>query len=516
MVMLTRRSALLSGLTIAALAGCSGRREAPAGLLRVAIANPPDSLDPAIGQFAAAALLYKQLFTPLTDYADTLELAPGLAESWGSREDGRIWRFRMREGLRWSDGAPLTAEDVVWSVQRILDPATAGGELGDFYAVENALAVLAGELPPAELGVSAPSPDVVEFRLTQPLGMFPLLMREFYPFPRHVIEAQGNDWVRPEHFVGSGPFTLAGRGALSFDLVRNDMAIRPAAVPAVRVEVVDDASTRVRMFRAGEFDLVEQPPAMQVPLLRGQLGERMHSFPAPKFTYLKVNVRRVPLDNIAVRRAMFLAIDRHFLAAQIMGGTASATERIIPPGRASEAGTADARQLLDAAGLVGRQAPRIVLRTTSGERERLAIAIADDWNRAGIETELLATAPVDLYSAVDGGDFDTALSHFNRGLKIDPNFMMEPFTEGGFAEDSGWFETPSPHTERFNALIGTARRQADPAERTLYYSLAERGLLSQSVVIPLLHEQAHWLISDRVAGLVDGVQPQLWRQLTVR
>lgn len=512
---ISRRTALLAGLATAGLVSCSGRREAPAGLMRVAIANQPDSLDPAIGQFAASALLYKQLFTPLTDYGDDLQLAPGLAARWETPDSGQTWRFVLREGLHWSDGHPLTAEDIVWSVHRFLDPGTAGGELGDFFAVENAMAVLAGERPVADLGVSVPSPGVVEFRLTQPLGLFPLLMREFYPFPRHVIEREGNDWIRPEHFVGSGPFTLAGRGSLSFDLIRNEYAIRPAAVPAVRVDVVDEPSTRVRMFRAGDFDLVEQPPATQIATLRERLGSQIRSFPAPKFTYLKINLRRQPLDQNVVRRAMFLAIDRRFLASQILSDTASPTERIIPPGRASDAMTEEARRLLAEAGYTGSNAPRIILRTTSGERERLAIAIADDWNRAGIETDLLATAPVDLYSSVDGGDFDAALSHFDRGLKTDPNFMMEPFTEGGFADDSGWFDSSSDHTARFNGFIDTARSAVEEEQRTLHYTLAERDLLSQNVVIPLLHEQAHWLVSNRVSGLMDGVQPQLWRGLAV-
>lgn len=502
----------LAGITASA---CGGPRDAPPGLLRVAIANQPDSLDPAIGQFAASALLYKQIFMPLTDYSDTLELAPGLAERWETPDEGRTWRFELREGIRWSDSAPLTSDDIIWSVRRFLDPATAGGEIGDFFAIENALAVLSGERGIEALGVSSPQPNVVEFRLTQQLGLFPLLMREFYPVPRHTIETHGASWTLPENFVGSGPFTLAGRGALSFDFVRNGNAIRPAATPAARVDIVDDAATRVRMFRAGDFDLVDQPPPTQVALLREQLGARMHSFPAPKLIYLKVNLQRPPLDQTALRRALFLSIDRRFLASQIMNDTAAATERIIPPGRAGDAQIEAARQLLADVGLTGENTPRLELRTTSGERERIAISIADDWNRIGIETELLATAPVDLYSAVDGGDFDVALSSFNRGLKTDPNFMMEPFTQGGFADDSGWFERPGPQADQFNEFIDTARSAVDEDQRTLHYTLAERNLLSQAVIIPLLHEQAFWLVSERVSGLTPGVQPQIWRGLSV-
>ena len=511
---LTRRAVIATGLAGLTLSGCSGQNGAPSGLLRVAIGRMPDSLDPAIGQFAASALLYKQLFTPLSDYADTLELAPGLARDWSTPDNGRTWLFRLREGLEWSDGHPLTADDVVWSVRRFLDPATAGGELGDFFAVENALAVLGGDMPPGELGVSAPSPDIVEFRLTQPLGLFPTLMREFYPFPRHAIEAHGNDWVRPAHFVGSGPFTLADQGALSYDLSRNAHAIRPAAVAAARVDIVDDAATRTRMFRAGEFDLAEGPNAAQIPALRDILGGRLRSFPAPKFTYLKINLRRPQLQNPLLREALSVAIDKAFLAEQVLRGRAEPADMVVRDAILPRS-TEWAAAILDRAGLTGSNRPSLVLRTPSGERERLAIAIADDWNRAGIETELLATAPIDLYSAVDGGDFDVALSHFDRGLKTDPNFLMEPFTEGGFADDSGWFEMPSDETRQFNRAIATGREAVDPYDRTTAFWEADDILIRNTVVIPLLREQAHWLVSNRVSGLIDGVQPQLWRGLAV-
>jgi len=507
---LTRRGALLSSFAGLGVVACSGRREAPPGLLRVAIGNMPDSLDPAIGQFAASALLYKQLFAPLTDYSENLGVAPGLAENWTTTDGGRTWLFAIPDNRRWSDGAPLTAEDITWSVTRILDPSTAGGALGDFYAVENARAVLTGEMPVDALGVRARGPRLVEFRLEQPLGIFPTLMREFYPFPRHVIEAHGNDWVREENFVGSGPFTLAGTGALSFDLIRNVHSYAPARVPAARVEIVDDASTRTRMFRAGDFDLAEAPPPTQIQRLRQQLGDQVHSFSAPKFTYLKINLRRPEFQDARLRKFLSTITDRAFLANQIMDETATATETVIPgSGRPPHS---------DPVALTFNSPDpvSITLRTTSGDRERLAIAIADDWNRAGIQTELLATAPVDLYSAVDGGDFDVALSHFDRGLKANPNFMMEPFTQGGFADDSGWFGTGTAESDAFNAAILSARQAVEEAERTEFYQQAEAILLDQQIIIPLLHERAHWLISERMSGLIANVQPQLWRGLSIR
>lgn len=107
----TRRAVIGAGAGALAFAACTPRGGAEAGLLRVAIDTEPDSLDP-LGQFASSALLYKQLHAPLTEYSPSGGLAPCLAQSWRS-EDGRTWRFRLADGLQWSDGMPLTADDVV-------------------------------------------------------------------------------------------------------------------------------------------------------------------------------------------------------------------------------------------------------------------------------------------------------------------------------------------------------------------------------------------------------------------
>ncbi|MEP3073123.1 MAG: ABC transporter substrate-binding protein, partial [Maricaulis sp.] len=295
--MLNRRTLLAASLATG-LTACS-RSAPPEGLLRVATTNLPDSLDPARGEFASAALAYKQLHAGLTEYAPDGSVAPGLAESWTFREDGRLWYFHLRDGLTWSDGHPLTAEDIVWSARRLVDPAQSFARLGDFFAIENARAVLAGGMPSEAMGVSALNERSVEFRLTDPLGLLPVLMREFYPFPRHVIERHSADWVRPENMVTAGAYTLTGESQLHLSMTRNPAYYDAArvAIPAIRLDAVQDAATRVRLFRAGDYDLADQPPANQIGFLRDRLGERFRSFDAPILRYLKLNHARAPLAS---------------------------------------------------------------------------------------------------------------------------------------------------------------------------------------------------------------------------
>lgn len=513
---LTRRGALaLAGAST--LAACTRRSsdDAPDGLLRVAIANEPDSLDPLKGQLAASALLYKQLHAPLTEYSPAGGLAPGLADGWRS-EDGQRWIFRLNPGLTWSDGQPLTAEDVVWTARRAVDPLTGFADLGDFFAVEGARAALRGEASPQDIGVEAPDPHTVIFRLEQPVGLFPVFMREFYPLPRHAVEASPERWTRAENWVGAGPYVLAEQSALSYRLERNPNfhAAGSVSIPQVRVDVVEDPATRSRLFRAGDLDLADQPPPEQIGFLKDQLGARMKSFQAPILTYLKVNHRRAGLDDVRVRQAVSLAIDRAFLADQFFDGEASPTETVIP----SQTGPAPAdldtaRALLAAAGYEPGTPLRLSLRATSGGRERLAVAIADDLARIGIEIDILATYPLDMFDAVDGGEFDLALSRFDRGLKADPNFMMQPFGPGGFADDGGW---SGPVRDRFDAMMQTARATINAGVRADLYHAAEALLLSQQAIVPLLHERAFWMVSDRVTGVRESVQPMLWRDLDLK
>lgn len=507
------RRQLIAGTAALWAAACTGRDGAPSDLLRVAIDSEADSLDPLKGQFAASALLYKQLHAPLTEYAPSGGLAPGLAQTWRSA-DARTWRFVLRDGLVWSDGAPLTAEDVVWTARRAVDPRTGFADLGDFFAVRGAAAALRGEADPDDIGVHAPDARTVVFELDRPVGLFPVLMREFYPLPRHAVEAHPETWVRPENWVGAGAYLLADQGALRYRLSKNPRfsAADSVAVDAVEVTVIEDAAARARAFRAGDLDLADRPPGDQIAFLRERLGDQLRAYDAPILAYFKVNCAKPHLADPRVRRALSLAIDRQRLNTQFFNGEATSTVRIIPdpdappaPGPQPDA----ARLLLADAGFT-ETAPLVIgLRATAGDRDRLAVAMMDDLARAGVRCELLASYPLDLYQAVDAGDYDLALARFDRGLKSDSDFMIQPFTEGGFADNTNW---TGPRRAAFDALIAAANGEPDAAGRASLLAEAERVFLEEASSIPLIFEKAYWMISPRLDAPAD-IQPQLWRDL---
>jgi len=514
--MLTRRQTLATGLAAGAVTACQPANRAPVDLLRVAIETEPDSLNPLRGQFASAALLYKQLHAPLTEYAPSGGLTPGLAMTWRS-DDALTWRFTLRPDLFWSDGAPLTADDVVWTVQRSVDPQTGFADLGDFYALEGAVEALAGQRAPDSIGVRALDTRTIEFTLKQSIGNFPVLMREFYPLPRHAVERYGDDWIRPENWVSAGPYVLTQHSALSMRLQKNPYftAADSVTIAEIQVDVVDTPAARARRFRAGDYDLAERPPTDQVEFLRQQVGDRLRAFPAPILTYLKVNCDQPHLSAPRVRQALSLAMDRTFLNTHFFNDEAVATDHVIArpvDERPAVRHDPDAARALLAEAGYGPDAPlQISLRATAGDRDRLAIAILDDLSRIGVEGRLLASYPLDLYQAVDSGDFDLALARFDRGLKSDPDFMLQPFTRGGFADNTNWNDANRPV---FDEMIRSAMSQIDSQARNLLFRQAETILLDAMPNIPLIHENAYWLVSDRTRT-PDEIQPQLWRDLSL-
>ncbi|XBQ16152.1 MAG: peptide ABC transporter substrate-binding protein [Oceanicaulis sp.] len=509
------RRSVLAGAAALTLAACGRGDGAPSGLLRVAIDSEPDSLDPLRGQFASAALLYKQLHAPLTEYSPTGGLAPGLAMTWRS-EDARSWRFTLRSGLVWSDGAPLTAEDVVWTAQRSVDPRTGFADLGDFFAVRGAREALRGEAPPEAIGVSAPDERTVIFELDRPVGAFPVLMREFYPLPRHAIEAAPERWTDPAGWVSAGPYLLKERGAQRFRLVKNPRfaAADSVTIEEIEIAVIEDSAARARAFRAGDLDLADRPPPDQIGFYKEALGSLIEGFDAPILTYLKVNCARPGLSDVRVRRALSLALDRARLNDVFFDGEATPADRVVPDPDAPPAAPADpdaARTLLAEAGFGAENPLSVTLRASAGDRDRLAVAMMDDLQRAGVQVRLLATYPLDLYQAVDGGDYDLALGRFDRGMKADPDFMLQPFMEGGFADNTGW---TGPRRIAFDTLTGEARGTIDAEARAALLAEAERIFLEEASSIPIAWEKAWWMVSPRVRTQ-PGVQPQLWRDLAL-
>ncbi len=505
----TRRTVLAG---TAALAACRAKGR-PENTLRVGLPTGADSLDPFKGEFAAAAILYHQIHAPLTGYREP----HGLAEGWESEAGNTRWRATLREGLEWSNGEPLTAEDILWSLRYGADPETGWPGIGDLEPITGAAEALYEGGSVDALGARAIDSRTLEFDLRHPLADFPDAMREFYPVNPRAVQEFGSDWTRPENFVGAGAYLPITESQLATSLRKNPRHHRAAevAIAVIDMQVVDDAGARVRLFRAGDLDLGLNPPTGRLVELKETLGARLKTYPAPRLTYLKVNHKRETLARDRVRRALHLAIDRQFIAEQILGGFAEPAFTAVPgtPQRLSltshDQRLAAAQRMLEREGYGPENPLSLELMHYGGEQARIAVSLADDWKRIGVDVTIAGTEPTGLYAAVGEGRFDIAIARFDRGLKDEPWRYLEPFEPGGYAANFGW-EAPE-----ISQRIMEIRAATDAGTREAAIIAAERVLMTDAHLIPIVREDAAWMIAERVAQQHPDEQPLFWADLTL-
>ena len=181
-------------------------------VLRRSSIGDVQTLDPQLWVYGQDGNIAQDLFQGLTTLDAAANVQPGSAESWTISPDGKRYTFKLRRGLQWSDGTPITSKDFLYSFYRLFDPAMAAASASLLYAIANGREVNTGKLPLTKLGISAPNPNTFVVSLAHPAPYFlDLIVHRALPVPRHVIAKWGDQWTRPEHIVSNGPFVLAER-----------------------------------------------------------------------------------------------------------------------------------------------------------------------------------------------------------------------------------------------------------------------------------------------------------------
>ncbi len=299
-----------------------GSLAAPAGqLLRFNLGSEPELRDPGVMSGQPDGRFARLVFEGLTT-ADprTLEPRPGQAYRWQVSADGLVYTFHLRPRLAWADSTPLTARDFLYSWRRVLDPATASRNASLLYAIRGAEDFNKGVSADAsKLGLAAPDDSTFVVTLATPTAYFLFLTNyyTFVPVPRHVVEAWGPRWTLPQHLVGNGAFRW------SYSNVRLDKIVAYTA---------DDLNTSTNLYESGAIDWNPSNyiPSQYLPFLKGYADFRTGRYQATYF--YSVNVTRPPLDNVWVRRALDLAIDRVAISRDLLKGSREPWGRITPEG----------------------------------------------------------------------------------------------------------------------------------------------------------------------------------------
>jgi oligopeptide transport system substrate-binding protein len=331
-------------LTIACLVALVANGAAGEVVFRSGHSGEPDSLDPHKAMPGSATVVINDLFEGLLTLDAAGHPSAGAAQSWSVSADGLVWTFRLRDGLRWSDGTPLDAADFVYSFRRMADPATAASSMAaSVDSIAGARDILSGNAPVESLGVSAPDSSTVVVEVDRPKPWLPSVMASpgFVPVPRHVIAEHGDSWSRPGVHVSNGAYRLDRWIPQDYvRVVRNQEfhAAGSLSIDAVHYYVVDDLNTGLRRFRAGDLHAMVNFPPDKLDWLRENMPEVLHLSPSLGLMLYAFNLERAPYDDVRVRRALSLAVDRRLLTQRIVRSGDTPAYGLLAPGLTGDAG----------------------------------------------------------------------------------------------------------------------------------------------------------------------------------
>ena len=461
------------------------------GIVRIA-GWAPATYDPAMQGDAGTAALLAQLFEGLTAFDASLAVKPALAQSWNIDPGGLDITFRLRPGLTFSDGTPLTAQDVVTSWLRILDPARPGPLASLLDDVVGAVAYRQGRGPRSSVGISARG-DTVSVRLVKPAAYFPAIAANpalaVVP-PGEAAALDGSE--PPGRFVGSGGYTVAAADATSITLRANTRYWAGPPAIATVVVVTDLGGTNpVDAFTAGEVDYVpiDESDARWV-RYDPQLGPQLRAEPSLSVTYYGFDARRPPFNDVRVRRAFAWAVDWRRIALLADGPDAVATSIVPPgiPGRSSadyvpRFDPAAARAQLAAAGYPDGQGLAPITLVTPGTtyddavvaqlRQNLGLSIPLEVMPAGAYTQRLLDDTPPMWSMSWIADYPAQEDFLGILLQSD-----------GTSNYGGW------KNAAFDTDLDAAGGATDPAAQARAYAAAQAILADQVPVVPVSYAAA--------------------------
>ena len=480
----------------------------------------PESVDPQKARSTQAGDILRDIGEGLLGYSPASELVPAVAESWTVSEDGLTYTFKIRDDARWSNGDPVTAGDFEFSLQRLVDPATAAFYANSVAVIANAEAIIAGELPPRELGVEAADERTLVIRLTRPTPYLLSLLTLPITFPVHAesIATHGEEFTRPENLLSNGAYKLdAWTPGSVLALSRNEYYWNNAAtaIDEVRYHVLTQGVTELNRYRAGELHITSTVPPDSFAQVRDEYGDELRVAPYLGIYYYGFNLTRPPFkDNPGLREALSMAIDREVLVEKIMGRGEAPAYSWVPPGVANyeprrlafadmsqEERNARARRLMAEAGYGPDNPLEIELRyNTSDEHRRIALAVQAMWKDVlGVETTLI------------NEEFQVLLANM-REAEVTQVFRTswigdynDAHTFLSIVESDSASNLPRYASEEFDAVMDQAAEQLNPKWRRVHLEEAERVFLEDHAVIPLYFFVSKHLVSPEVRGWEDNV-----------
>ena len=538
-------AALALGLGLGASAGASASTSASPSasadkvVLTIGITQDIDSANPFTGIVAEAYEIYQLEYPTLLGYsAEDFSIVPDLAESWEESADKTTWTYKIRPGLKWSDGQPLTAKDVEYTFNRILNGEYEQTNFGSYTA--NITKVVATDDTTVVMTVSKPSP------IMEKLAVYILPQHIWKDIDEKEVQSYKNEGTEAEPTVGAGPFVMVERQVGQFiRLKANENYWRgKPTVDEVVFRIYNNADALGQALIKGEIDFADSMEANVWKSLEGKPGITTVGATYSGFNELAFNTGAALDDGTAIgdgnpllkdvklRQAIGWAIDRQALVDRVLGGNGSAGSTIIPPiytllhTEPANPVTYDpekAKQLLDAAGYkVGadgiretadgkKLSFRLFARSDSDTSVKSVEFIQGYLKAVGIETEVKAVSSDALTEIIGQGNFD--MFEWGWVVEPDPNYQLSTFTcanrsykDGGeiLANLSDSFYCD----EEYDALFEQQSLETDTAKRAELVKQMQNKLYDDApYIVTYYYDNLEAYRSDRFTGFVPQPAP---------
>lgn len=509
------------------------RSQASPGVLRLAQADPPDAFDPATLGDNRSIELAQNVFDGLTAVNETnLRVQPALARSWKISKDGKTYTFKLRKNVRFHDGTPLTARDVVYSLNRALSPKTGSGYVFFLSAIKGADAVTKGKAKTAS-GLKAIGTDTVRITLNAPAGYFLALsgMWPYWTVNQKTIAQKGKQWTAPGTVNGTGAFRLTSAISDSkyvFEANRSYFRGKPK-LDRVEVTIVPDPTAQLARYKAGEFDVITNLSAATYRQVQrdATLKKEFRSRPILRTLWINMRNDKAPFDDRRVRVAFNHAIDKDALVRVALGGLATPAYTFLPPGlpgtvapgrKPYRFNVAKARALLAQAGFPGGKGfPKVDLYYQANPQYDTVFQFVQGQLRANLGIQIgLKPTPIKAYNALLADpDRRPILNQYGFGL--DYPDAQEQHEYLGLSQPEGFANYANFSNKQFDALVKRANRTKDQKTRYALHRKAENILLNAAPILPLYNPLATWLAKPYVKGYaLTPLYQRRWWQVRVQ
>ena len=493
----------------------------------------PETLDPALNSAVDGGNTVITVFETLLIINENNEAVPGQAESWTTSEDGLTWTFTMRDGLKWSDGSELNAKDFEYSFKRMADPDTAAPYAETCLGMIDGFEEAAGFPDKDGNPTVEPNLDALNVKasddgktltivLGYPCSYFDKIaaFAAMSPVQKATVEANGDAWcTSPDTYVCNGPYMITEwTPSERIVLTKNPNYVggwdnSKIVSDSITLLLLEDSSASYAAYNSGEAVLIKDVPTDEIPsLTKAEDGGDFYVDTILGTYYVSLNLKRDAFQDVKVRKALNLAIDRDYVANTIMQGTYTTADSIVGPGIVDENGyfhdngnapyisadyeanLAEAKKLLAEAGYPnGEGYPTIEYSCNdAGYHVPLAEYLQQAWGDLGITLTISKMEWSSFTAARRAGEYDVARNGWVMDYN-DPSNMLDLFCSGNGNND-GKYSNPE-----FDAAI-EASRVADVTEHFAQLHKAEDILMEDNGCLPIAYYNDYWLQSPALKG----------------